>query len=233
MARPGPQLPAALIALTPGDLAPGDARARAELVQRVRAAAAAGLAAVLLREPELPDGELLGLARELRAALDGERPGAWLGVHDRAHVALAAGAGGVHLGFRSPRPADLGPLLERAGGGLAALAIGLSTHASDDPAEWAPCDYLFHGPVRATPSKRGLLEPTGPEGLARAVARAGERPVWGIGGLEPADVPAVIAAGARGLAVLRGVLGAPDPGAAARAYLEALPRAAPSAEERP
>ncbi len=206
-----------LVALSPGTLAARDAAA---FVERVRAALAAGLGAVLLREPALDDGPLLALARELRALAD--RSGAWLGVHDRVHVALAARADAAHLGFRSLRPAAA-----RAVAG-ARCALGLSTHAGDDADAWRDADYLFHGPVRATASKRGVKEPIGFDGLAAGVARAGARPVLAIGGMRPQDVRDALAAGAHGVAVLGGILAHAEPRAVAEragAYVQALEHA--------
>lgn len=208
MSGHGPRLPAGLLALTPGDLDAAGARA---FVPRAAAAVKAGLAALLVRERLLSDRAALELAQRLRDVLG---PAGWIGVHDRVHVALAAGADGAHLGFRSLPIAAA----RRALG--SDLALGFSAHAGDEPARWEGADYLVFGPVRATPSKAGLLEPTGFAGLASACARA-RVPVFAIGGLEPADGPAVLAAGARGACVLRGVFGAADPGAAVRAYLAA------------
>lgn len=209
MSAERPRLPAGLLALTPGDLDASGARA---FVPRAAAAVRAGLAALLVRERELADRAAFELAQRLRDVLGPER---WLGVHDRLHVALAAGADGAHLGFRSlPLAAArrvVGP----------DLALGLSAHDGDEPNRWEGADYLAFGPVRATPSKAGLLEPTGLAGLAAACGRS-RVPVLAIGGLEPSDAPAVLAAGAHGLCVLRGVFGAPDPAAAVRSYLAAL-----------
>ncbi len=209
-----PAEPPPLLALTPGRLGPGDAGGGASggeasrLVAAVRAAVDAGLRGVLLREPGLADRAFLDLALRLREVLGAD---GWLGLHDRPHLAAAARAEGVHLGFRS-----LGVAAARAVAGPE-VALGLSTHAGDDPATWAGADYLFHGPVRDTPSKHGLLEPVGPAGLARACA-ATDRPVWGLGGLRPEDARAVRTAGARGMAVLGGLLGDARPAAAAAAY---------------
>jgi thiamine monophosphate synthase len=113
------------------------------------------------------------------------------------------------------------------------VALGLSAHAHDDPARWAEVDYLVFGPVRATP-KDPPFEPVGLAGLARAVEHARAAPphaipVYAIGGLAPADAGDVLAAGARGIFALRGVLGAADPAAAVRAYLAAFD----PARERP
>lgn len=207
------RLPPTLLALTPGDGA-GD------LAARVARAAAAGLRGVLLREPELEDRPYLELARALARML-APWPDAWLGLHDRPHLAAAAGAAGVQLGVASLAPAHVRIWLDPR------IALGFSSHAGDDPERWRGADYLVHAPYGAVPDK-GL--PLGPAGLAAAV-RAASCPVWALGGLEPGDVPAVRAAGARGVAVLRGVLGADDPAAAARAWLAAL--AGPSASMRP
>jgi thiamine-phosphate pyrophosphorylase len=201
-----PVLPPELLALTPGTL---HADTSHTLVSRVRAAAGAGLAGVLLREPLLPDGPLLELARELRALV------AWLGLHDRVHLAAACEADAVHLGFRSLAPADARRLLP---GGV---ALGLSTHAGDDAARCALCDYRFFGPVLSTPSKEGLLAPTGFDGLAAAV-RVSPVPVWAIGGIRPEHAALVRQSGARGAAVLSRILASDDPPAATRAYIDAF-----------
>ena len=60
------------------------------------------------------------------------------------------------------------------------------------------------------------------DGLASAVRRAGPRPLFALGGVRPEDVAPARAAGAFGVAALSGILGAADPGAATRGYLEAL-----------
>lgn len=204
-----------MIALSPGDLDDG---AIGSFLHAVGRALEAGLKGLLLRERRLSDrsfGALLEGVVERSSGL-----GVWLGVHDRAHVYAASaeapnGPRALHVGFRS-----LPPALAREVVGPAA-AIGLSTHAGDDESSWSRADYLFHGPLRATPSKEGLVEPVGFDGLRDAVRRAdqcGGRPLWAIGGILPDDAGAVAAAGASGVAVLRGILSAPDPGAATRAY---------------
>ncbi len=205
------RLPPAVLALTAGDLGPGDVRAgRGERgLRAVALAAAGGLRGVLVREPRLADGEFLEWARGVRRALG---PDGWLGLHDRAHLTVAAGADGVHVGFRSLAPHELRRFLPDA------VAVGWSTHAGDDPRSWTAADYVFHGPVRATRSKEGILEPIGFEALRRACA-ASPRPVWALGGLEAADAGAVRAAGCAGLAVLSGVLPTERPADAAASYL--------------
>ncbi len=206
------RLPGRLLALTPG-LARSEADC-ARLLSKIGEAFEAGLPAVLLREPLLPDGHLLLLAQQV-VDLARRFEEQWVGVHDRVHVCRAAGADGVHLGFRS-----LAPEVARL-----ALAeectIGFSAHAHDEARSWSGADYLTFGPVRETTSKRGLLEPTGVEGLRRAVLSASQ-PVLALGGLQPDDVLAMREAGAAGVAVLSGILGAADVGPAVRRFMMAL-----------
>jgi len=205
------RLPPPLLALSPGDL--DELRAFGDFLARVDAALAAGLRGILLRELELDDAVHLRLASELRARLDRLEAGAgWLGVHDRVHVALAAGADAIHLGFRSLASERVASITADK------LAIGLSTHAFDDPCDWSGADYIFHGPVRATPSKNELVVAIGTEGLERAVLQT-DCPIWALGGVRPEDVRGVMASGARGVAALSGILGCTDPGGATRAYL--------------
>ncbi len=202
------RLPPRLLALTPGNLA-GD-----ELLARLGAAVAGGLEGVLVREPALEDGafaDLLARARELLG------PQRWLGVHDRAHLARALGCDGLHLGFRS-----LPPTLARAVVGED-IAIGFSAHAHEEPSIRAGADYLFFGPVLETPSKQGFLEPVGFDGLSGECARSA-LPTWAIGGLAPRHVGQALAAGAKGVAVLAGILASEDPASATRSYLAALTR---------
>lgn len=209
------RLPPALVALSDGDLDGGGVRG---FVERARAARAAGLAGIMLREPLLGDRDLLVLAHVVRRLFD-RAGGGWLAVHDRAHIAEAADADACHAGFRSLTPVELRTALPDR------IAIGLSTHAGDADAAWRGADYLVHGPVFETPSKRGLLEPIGLPGVADAVRRsAGRTPVHAIGGLRPENARAVLDAGASGVFARAAVLGADDPARAVHAFLQALAR---------
>lgn len=203
------RLPPALLALSPGDLSSRDLP---RFEGRVALALDAGLRGVLLREARLCDRDYLHLALELAGAL--ADVGGWLGVHDRAHLVRPSAAHGLHLGFRSLDVSEARSLVGPA------RAIGRSTHAGDAGDSWTGADYRFLGPIFDTPSKRGLLAPVGTAGLRRAV-RSDATPLWALGGVQPANVPELIAAGARGVAVLSGILTAARVGAATRAYLDA------------
>jgi thiamine-phosphate pyrophosphorylase len=158
------------------------------------------------------------LARRVTAAA-----GALLVIDDRVDVALAVDADGVHLGQRDLPIARVRPLLARAG---RRLLIGVSTH---DPRQVAQAiadgaDYLGYGPVFATATKANPSPVVGLDGLAAAVALAGAVPVVAIGGIAPADAPAIARAGAAAACAIRAVNAAPDPGAAGRAIGAAWPR---------
>jgi len=178
-----------------------------DLVAVVDAALGAGLPAVQLREKDLSGRPLLLLAERLRAAT--ARTGALLFVNDRIDVAIAAGADGVHLGGGSV-PLDVARRLV----GPDAL-IGVSTHVAGEAP--AGADFAFFGPVWETPGK----EAVGAARLTEAV-RASTIPILAIGGVTADRIPAVRAAGAAGAAVIRAILGAPDPGRATRELLAAL-----------
>jgi thiamine-phosphate pyrophosphorylase len=211
-----------ILALSPGNLDEGNVPA---FLDRVDQALEGGLRAILFREPRLGDGAWLAAFEQLRGRAPRET--IWLGAHDRVHLGVLAGADAVHLGFRS---LPIARARELVGG---EMAIGLSTHAGDDIAKWEEADYLFHGPVRPTPSKVGLKDPIGIEGLTAAVAST-PLPLFALGGMRPEDVAGALEAGAHGVAVLSGILGAGSPEECRRAagrYLEAAAEAAPDGED--
>jgi thiamine-phosphate pyrophosphorylase len=171
----------------------------------------AGLPAVQLREKDLPGRPLLALAERLRR-LTAER-GALLFVNDRLDVARAVGADGVHLAEASFPVSVAREIVPRA-------LVGASVHDVAAAAA-STADFVFFGPVFATPSKAPFGPPQGTARLAEAV-RATRLPVVGIGGIDAATAPAVRATGAHGVAVVRTILTAADPAAATRALLTAL-----------
>lgn len=138
-------------------------------------------------------------------------------VNDRADVARLCGADGVHLGQQ-----DLAPQKARKFLGDGHL-IGYSTHtlAQARQAFEAPLDYVAIGPVLPTQSKR---DPDPAVGLALiSEARSlTNRPLVAIGGITMENAPSVLAAGADAVAVIRGLLAAPDLEERARQFLTAL-----------
>jgi thiamine-phosphate pyrophosphorylase len=138
-------------------------------------------------------------------------------INDRIDVALAAGAGGVHLPADSFCPRDARSVL-----GHEAL-IGVSTHGVSDArsAAAAGADYVIFGPVYDTPSKQAYGPPLGLDALAEVVETV-PIPVLAIGGITPDRVSAVRARGTHGVAVISAILSAGDPRAASRALRDGL-----------
>lgn len=186
--------------------------------EEARAAVAGGAEVVQYREKrDVPTRSLVATARDVVAAC-GDRARAL--VNDRADVALAAEAAGVHLGAT-----DLEPLTARRLLGPRAL-VGATANSVAEAREvlsrsGAVIDYLGVGPVYGTRSKANPAPDLGIQALAAIVA-ASSVPVIAIGGIRPEQVKEVLAAGAHGVAVLSGVTEAVDPEAATAWYLAAL-----------
>ncbi|HTP49357.1 MAG TPA: thiamine phosphate synthase [Anaeromyxobacteraceae bacterium] len=193
-----------------------DAEAGADLVARVEAALR-GLpreaVAVQLRAKEEGGRALLAAARALRRVT--EESGQLLVVNDRLDVALLAEADGVHLPSHGVPPAAARRLL---GSGR---LVGVSCHSAADVlrARQGGADFATFGPVFPTPSKLRYGPPVGLERLREAAATG--LPVLGLGGVDVARAPEVMAAGAYGVAAIRAWLVAGDPGAAVRGLLAA------------
>jgi thiamine-phosphate pyrophosphorylase len=172
-----------------------------------------GLPALMLREKDLPDDELLPLASRLRD-LTGDA-GALLLVNRRLRVARAVGADGVHLG------AD-GPSIEEARRELGPDAlIGYSAHSHDEAmnAFKAGADYVIFSPIYETPSKAGVLEPIGLAPLRR-LAQAQTGPVIALGGISADNIGEVARTGAAGVAAIRAIFAARNPAEAVRSLLQ-------------
>ena len=189
---------------------------RPDLVDRVEAAVRGGVDIVQLRDKRSARGDLIPLAEELKEACG--RTGALFTVNDDVELARLVGADGVHLGEDdAPTPRARGVLGPGVVVGRSAGSVDVALEAVRGGA-----DYLGVGTVFATPTK--------PDGevaglaLIRALAREDLPVPWfAIGGVTLETAPAVAAAGAPGFAVVRAVLDAEDPGAAAlelRAVLE-------------
>lgn len=180
------------------------------LVDRCVAAVRGGATMVQLRLKDEPARTLVSVARELVAALPVP-----VIVNDRTDVALAAGAAGVHVGVDDLPVRALRPVVPPG------FIIGASFGSEVERAHAEGADYVGIGPVFATASKPDAGDAIGAAGLARLVATA-PAPAVGIGGVDATNAADVIRAGAVGVAVIRAVLGAADPEAAARTIRHAI-----------
>lgn len=181
----------------------------------VAAALEGGADIVQLRDKAAAEDDLLAAAARFRALCD--EHGALFALNDRPDLAARCGADVVHVGQADARVAEA-----RAAVGDGVL-VGLSTHTPEqfDAGLAAGADYLCAGPVHATPTKPGR-PPTGLEYVRYAAERAGERPWFAIGGLDPSNVHEAAEAGAERIVVVRAIRDARDPRAAARGLRERL-----------
>ena len=189
--------------------------ARSDFLLSARRVLAAGgrRLALHIRGHATPGERIYGLAADLKAAASAA--GAFLVANDRVDVALAAGLDGVHLGRLSMAPAVVRPLLREG------TWVGVSVHDPEEAqAAGADADYLVMGTVFATASHPGRTG-SGLAGVAhvRAVVSL---PLFATGGVTAERVPEVVAAGAQGVAVLRGIWSRDDPAAAVADYLRVL-----------
>jgi thiamine-phosphate pyrophosphorylase len=190
----------------------------ARLVDKIAAIAAAGVDWVHIREKDLPARQLADLTREtiarIRAAGSVQATAARVIVNDRLDVAIAEGADGVHLGEASLPVADAAGWVKRANSGVAGskFSIGASCHSLEcaKAAVRDGADYIFFGPVFATPSKAKFGEPQGVRKLA-AVCGAVDVPVIAIGGITLENAGDCVSAGAAGIAAIRLLQDAADP----------------------
>jgi thiamine-phosphate diphosphorylase len=169
-------------------------RHRRPVLDHCRDAVRAGVDLIQLREPGLEAHALLTLATRL-VEMTRDTPTRVV-VNDRLDVAVAAGAHGVHLRGDSIAP-------ERARSMVpAGFLIGRSVHGAGEAVLAARgADYCVAGTVFPTPSKPGLRQPLGLEGL-EAIVRAVPLPVLAIGGVSMERIEAVAATGAAGMAAI-------------------------------
>jgi thiamine-phosphate diphosphorylase len=165
------------------------------LVQRVAAAAAAGVDLVQVRERDMAARDLSRLVERCVAAVQGTRTRVL--VNDRLDVALAARAHGVHLRGDSPPASRARPLAPIG------FLIGRSVHsAAEAVAAYAEggLDYLLFGAVFTTTSKPGQI-PAGVQALAEVVGVT-PLPVLAIGGISSETAPALARTGCAGFAAI-------------------------------
>lgn len=169
----------------------------------------AGATLLQLRAKTLGAGAMTELAERIVTALEGS--GALLLVNDRADVAAAAGAAGVHLGdedmpVEAARRVLSASRASANGHGVSPVAgtiVGYSTHAVAEAAaaSTSAADYLGFGPVFESPTKAGVRDARGVALLAQACLTT-TLPVVAIGGVTLETAPACWRAGAASVAVI-------------------------------
>ena len=168
--------------------------------EQVESLIAGGATLIQLREKHAGPREFYSDALEaLRIA---RAKGARIIINDRADVALALKADGVHLGQD-----DLPPEAARRLLGQKAI-IGYSTHNVEQAASALslPIDYLAIGPIFPTSTKENPDPLVGLEGLRRVRRAIGKLPLVAIGGITHESAPEALAAGADSVAVIGALL---------------------------
>lgn len=165
-----------------------------DVLADVDRALAGGAPLVQLRVKGYTDRARWLLAREVSKRC--HRAGARCVVNDRADVAAAVGADGVHLGSDDLPVAAARALL----GDRALVGATCRDPEAARQAEAEGATYVGVGPVYPTNTKTGLPAPLGPAGVSR-VAQAVGVPVIAIGGVTASRVVALLEAGAHGVAV--------------------------------
>jgi len=208
-------LPSALYAICDADVC---ARAGWTLTDFAFACLDGGARLLQIRAKEASGGWLLD--QTIAIVQRAEPCGALVIVNDRADIARAAQAGGVHVGQE-----DLDPRSVRSIVGDTAV-IGLSTHTLEQSrsAVTEPVSYIAIGPIFGTSTKATGHQPIGLDAVGRtsAIAASKHLPVVAIGGITLDRTRSVIDAGAQSVAVISDLLATGDPRARVKEFLKVL-----------
>jgi thiamine-phosphate diphosphorylase len=190
----------------------------AALEAAIDEAAAAGIDVIQVRERDLEAADLAAFVARVVRRMRGTATR--VVVNERADVARAAGADGVHL--RSDGP----PVERMRAWGPTAWWVGRSIHSAADAERHQSADYLLFGTTFASTSKPAGAPVAGLAALGEAV-RVSATPIWAIGGVTPETAPACLEAGAKGVAAIAAFLADGDRTrvGAVRARVEAMRRA--------
>ena len=170
----------------------------------------AGITAIQLREKDLDETELIGLAQPIAELCRNYE--AKLFINTNTRIARQVGAAGVHL----PAKAKLKARTTKRD-----LFVGCSIHTLDaaQKRETEGADFVTYSPIYPTVSKPGYGPAVGIASL-REVAAGVQLPVFALGGIRPDRVAECLAAGAFGVAVMSGVMCSAGAGEQARRYLD-------------
>ena len=174
---------------------------RAGNVSDVQNAVAAGVEVIQYRSKDSSTAEMFAEAAVLRKLCHRTL----FLVNDRVDIALAVQADGVHLGQEDLPFQHARKLLGRG------KIIGLTVHSPEEArqAEAAETDYLGVSPIFTTQTKGDAGQPAGTQ-LIQQIKRAVKIPLVAIGGINLANAPEVIRAGADGLCAISAVVSRED-----------------------
>ena len=175
-----------------------------------------GVELIQLRAKVRPAGEVATVATALHEIT--QRRGVPLIINDYPEIARSVGAEGLHLGQDDLSIAEAREIVGPD------CVVGKSTHSLDQAirAFYEGADYIGFGPIFATPTKPDYA-PVGLEEI-RKVHEAVRIPIFCIGGIKLENLPEVIAAGARRVVIVSGLLLAHDIALYARSAKELFSR---------
>jgi thiamine-phosphate pyrophosphorylase len=168
-----------------------------------------GVDLIQLRGKQQSIDQLVDLASEVHQITS--RSSIPLIVNDHAEIAAKAPVEGVHVG----QDDDAVAVARKKAGRK--LIVGKSTHSLEQAreAQREGADYIGFGPIFATPTKPDY-EPIGLKDVKQVHVDV-TLPIFCIGGIKIDNLADVIAAGARRVAIVSGLLKAPDVAKYARA----------------
>lgn len=177
----------------------------ADAVRMANRLLAAGMDVLQLRAKGVEESLVVEIGFEVAPLC--RRAGVPFILNDHPHLVTAAGADGVHIGQ------DDGPIGEARRLAGEGKIVGRSTHSvAQARAAWAEgADYIGFGPLFATPTKPDYV-PIGIADIA-AVQRESPVPVFCIGGIKRENLATIVAAGARRVVIVTGLIHADDPAA--------------------
>lgn len=185
-----------------------------EFLDAVASALEGGVDILQLREKNMPAKKIIELGRKIKQ-LCLQFDTTFI-VNDRIDIAALIEADGVHLGQDDLSVAEAREIL-----GTNAI-VGVSTHAPEQALQAVAdgADYIGVGPVFATPTKQGRI-PVGLE-YVKWTSQNIEIPAFAIGGIDAENFQEVIDAGATRIAVVRAIINAASPKAAAEKFFGGL-----------
>jgi thiamine-phosphate pyrophosphorylase len=183
---------------------------RATLADRVAAAVRGGATSVQVRLKSATAREVVEITRAIMSKVSVP-----VIVNDRADIALAAGAAGVHVG-----EADL-PVASIRRFVPADFIVGASLGSDAEVANAKDADYVGIGPVYGSDSKSDAGSAIGVEGFKRLAALV-PHPALAVGGITADRALQITVAGAAGVAVINAIFKADDPETATRAIANSI-----------
>jgi thiamine-phosphate pyrophosphorylase len=167
---------------------------KTKILELIHAAVQTKISLIQIREKRLPARMLY----ELVAAAENvtRKTGVKLLVNDRADIALAAGADGVHLARRSLSADIIKRIFPKN------FIVGASAHTIEkaEAARRQGADFITFSPIYSSPGKG---EPQGIEKLREVCEHLKPFPVIALGGVDPTNYQEVLEAGASGFAAIR------------------------------